>query len=140
MNKLNFLAKGSFLLAALTAGLGLFNVSAARADSFLMYWQNPDGSMSDVALYPGSQGYDYVYPDWNNGRFVSGIYKADGSYDGYWVQDSSGTRCDSMVNGSYYWGTITFLPSDANGDGVSDSAVGSWGYCGNSQPYQIGAF
>jgi hypothetical protein len=56
----------------------------------------------------------------SNGRILG---KMNGSsMEGYWVQDSSGKRCSSMVDNSYYWGRIRL-------NFTSQSYSGHWGYC-----------
>lgn len=45
---------------------------------------------------------------------------------GYWIQNSSGSRCATTRNNSYYWGIMELIFTD-------NSYSGKWGYC-NGRP------
>jgi hypothetical protein len=70
-----------------------------------------------------------------NGLNVWGNYTSDngaivGTYqnrvlDGYWIEDSSAHRCDTPMNGRFFWGQVRFVFE-------SDRFTGSWGYCGDA--------
>jgi hypothetical protein len=47
-------------------------------------------------------------------------------FDGYWIEDASGQRCQQPMNGRYFWGRLRFV---FEGDRFS----GQWGYC-NAEP------
>lgn len=67
-----------------------------------------------------------------DGSKISGTYTMKGGIitgklsgnvlDGYWIQNSSGKRCDSSRNDSYYWGVMQLIFTD-------QSYSGNYGWC-----------
>ncbi len=72
------------------------------------------------------RGAFWSYPDSNgkadNGRIIATI--SGKRLDGYWVEDSGDTPCETERDGSYNWGPVHF---EANEDFSVIS--GAWGFC-----------
>ena len=86
-------------------------------------WSTSEGQMNL------SQSNNIVQGKYNqdNGRIKG---KLDGTtLTGYWIENSSAQQCSQPMNGSFYWGLITFTMSP---DGKSFQ--GKWNYC-NNQPH-----
>lgn len=103
--------------------------TAFKAKTWQSEWTNPNGSKSSTNLVlsniPEPDGRVGNY-DWSNGRFL-GSYSNNGSrFEGNWVQDKSGQRCNDSVNGSFYHGKVWFQMSGSN------TFNGKWGYCSDT--------
>lgn len=61
------------------------------------------------------------YPDYD-GR-IRGTMSEDGEIWAYWLQPTSGVRCQTEVYGTYYWGVVLWNVTP-NGD-----LKGKWSYC-----------
>ena len=102
------------------------DIVSYRSKKWQTEWTNPDGSKSQTSIVLFNQ----AKPDgrmgtygWSNGRFV-GIYINNGArFEGKWVQDKSGQRCNSSVNGSFFHGNAWFQVSAKN------AFNGKWSYC-----------
>lgn len=67
-----------------------------------------------------------------SGNRVSGTYTQDNGaitgtvtgarFDGYWIEDGSGRRCDTARDGRHHWGRLVF-------DRDGDTLTGQWSYC-----------
>jgi hypothetical protein len=53
------------------------------------------------------------------------------TFDGFWIEDASATKCGYPRNGRYYWGKLRF-------DVQGNRQTGSWGYCDEnpSRPWE----
>jgi len=63
---------------------------------------------------------------WSNGRFIGVYMNKSARFEGRWVQDKSGQRCNDTVNGSFYHGKVWFEIMDKN------SFKGKWAYCNDT--------
>ena len=63
------------------------------------------------------------YAEDKRNRFIGSYSNGGASFEGYWVQDESGQECDNVVDGSRYYGRVSFKMTGA---GVFE---GRWGYC-----------
>lgn len=116
-----------FLVAACVALTGM--ATEAKADrNWTTTWYNNDGSSSNTnaTFYSSIRGSLAGVYDHRGGRFVGQYTGGGAGFDGYWVQNTGSTRCNSAVDGSYYWGRARF---QASGDTFS----GSYDYCGSGQ-------
>lgn len=93
-------------------------------------WINSDGSKSQTIV----EFFKRAKPDgrvgnygWSNGRFIGVYINNSNSFEGSWIQDKSGQRCDDSVDGSFYHGKVWFKVLNKN------SFKGKWGYC-NATP------
>ena len=93
-------------------------------------WTNSDGSKSQTIV----EFFKRAKPDgrvgkygWSNGRFIGVYINNSASFEGRWIQDKSGQRCDDSVDGSFYHGKVWFKVLNKN------YFKGKWGYC-NATP------
>ncbi|MBU1174809.1 MAG: hypothetical protein KKH72_05350 [Alphaproteobacteria bacterium] len=109
----------SIVAAALAAAVVGMPAARAQLDYWIAgIWDTSEGQMS----------IEHHDPD------VSGTYSQDrgrifGTLDGhqltgFWVEQSSGVKCDAPRDGSYHWGRIVF-----DFDAEFDAFSGTWGYC-----------
>lgn len=93
-------------------------------------WQTEEGSV----IYLEDRNTTAVWKYFNGRVFIDGlggVTRDRGSYQGYWVQESSSVRCDTYREGidgepSYHWGRfeVTFLDSD-----FPSRWQAKWGIC-----------
>ena len=63
----------------------------------------------------------------DNGRVIITEFEQN-TLLGVWVEDHSQKRCETQVDGSYYWGNITLTPNQE-----FSLFTGVWGYCNDPQ-------
>lgn len=56
---------------------------------------------------------------------IRGAFTSDTVFEGYWIKDKSGQRCESEKYGSSYWGRLRLEFSSA----ALNEYEGQWGYC-----------
>ena len=59
----------------------------------------------------------------DNGE-VTGTFTGK-TFDGFWIEDMAGVKCDYPRNGRFYWGKLRF-------DVQGNRFTGKWGYCDES--------
>ena len=89
---------------------------------FFKYCKNTTPVQTASTAQPAVRQIGHYANDKRN-RFI-GSYKDGGaSFEGYWVQDKSGQECNSLVDGSRFYGKAWFKM-------VSEGKFeGRWGYC-----------
>ena len=94
-------------------------------------WTNSDGSKSQTVV----EFFKRAKPDgrvgnygWSNGRFIGVYMNKSARFEGRWIQDKSGRRCNDTVNGSFYHGKVWFKVLDTD----KNSFKGKWGYCNDT--------
>ena len=94
-------------------------------------WTNSDGSKSQTVV----EFFKRAKPDgrvgnygWSNGRFIGVYMNKSARFEGRWIQDKSGRRCNNTVNGSFYHGKVWFKVLDTD----KNSFKGKWGYCNHT--------
>lgn len=84
-------------------------------------WQSDFGPMTLTVTEDG--GLSGVYPDFD-GRLVDGhVDFIMDAVQATWVQPTSEVRCETAVDGSHYWGRVTWQAAGA------DRLTGDWTYC-----------
>ncbi len=63
------------------------------------------------------------YAENKRNRLVGSYSNGGASFEGYWVQDAGGQECNSIVDGSRYYGRVFFKMVRAG------EIEGRWGYC-----------
>ena len=63
------------------------------------------------------------YAEDKRNRLVGSYSNGGASFEGYWVQDESGQECNSVVDGSRYYGRVFFKTTSPG------EIEGRWGYC-----------
>ena len=106
-----FIASVSFLLPVNSA-----RAQAIPIDGNPSYWNSSQGEVILRIFGPDVFG---TYTN-DNGR-ISGTFRQN-AFDGFWAENSSGTKCVTPKMDSFYWGRIrwTFTPNGFNGQ---------WSYC-----------
>lgn len=99
--------------AALLAGL---QTGVANAQTFSSVWNTSEGRMN----IQNSGGNISATYDQDNGRIYGTLNGR--ILSGYWAEDSTAKRCQTMRLGSYYWGNLRF---EFNGSQFS----GRFAYC-----------
>jgi len=63
----------------------------------------------------------------DNGRVIITQF-ANNTLSGVWVEENSRQKCETEIDGSYYWGQITLTPNQD-----FSRFIGFWGYCDEPQ-------
>ena len=114
-------AAGTSGTSATNAQGGSSSISQSPSAAFSGSWASEWGKM---ALTQSGAKLSGTFA-FKNGRISAQVQ--GGTAVGYWMQDSSGRRCDSEYAGTYYWGQGRWTLSP---DGRSFS--GLWGYCNDA--------
>ncbi len=89
-------------------------------------WETSEGDMDlPESLNAGQQ----VRAKYNQdgGRIVAQLSNGSNGgliMSGHWIETASSRKCPGMFDGSYYWGTISFVF-----DATREAFAGLWGYC-----------
>lgn len=102
------------------------SIAAQDAGPTTTIWQTSEGEMALPANPATGQRIKIPYTQ-DGGRILGAFTlepNGDRILDGHWVEESSAEACETSVDGSYYWGRITFVfdPQFASFDGL-------WAYC-----------
>ena len=116
---------GVIVISALIGVAGLPIQSLADA-TWTTEWTNPDGgkSKTQATFYDRTQSDGRVgHYGWSNGRFIGSMMDGGARFEGKWIQDKSGQRCNRSVNGSHYYGSAWFETQGG------ERFAGGWNYC-----------
>jgi hypothetical protein len=89
----------------------------------------PDGAAAYAGIWDSSEGRMTLTAA---GDRISGTYAQDNGaiigtvtgmrFDGFWIEDGSGRRCDTAKDGRHHWGRLVF-------ERTGDTLNGQWSYC-----------
>ena len=116
---------GVIVISALIGVAGLPIQSLADA-SWTTEWTSPDGgkNKTQATFYDRTRSDGRVgHYGWSNGRFIGSMMDGGARFEGKWIQDKSGQRCNRSVNGSHYYGSAWFETQGG------ERFAGGWNYC-----------